>query len=125
MFGALLGTSLVLSVAGCGGPNDLVVPDAEDPPQPDPQVTQSETSAGDRLRVQVRALEPGATPCAPLVIGERAGRLSLVAGERDGVGNERGYAVELEVDDHVLGFVSPEQAQWVKAWVESPGPDEE
>jgi hypothetical protein len=84
-----------------------------------------DASQGDRLHVLVRALELGVEPAPPLVIGERAGPLSLVAGEGAALSGERSFEVELKQDDRVLVFVPRAPAQWVKAWIEPDADQEE
>ncbi len=84
-----------------------------------------EGSQGDHLYVSVRGLEPGINPTAPIVIGERAGQLSLVAEEGAGQTSERSYEVQLERDDRVLVFVPRAPASWVKAWIEPGAGDED
>lgn len=87
-------------------------------------VLSAEGRQGDRLHVSVRGLEMGVNPAPPLVIGERAGRLSLEAKEETLQASERSYSVELEQDDRVSVFVSRAPACWVKVWIEPGASDE-
>jgi cyclophilin family peptidyl-prolyl cis-trans isomerase len=88
-------------------------------------VFRTEVARGDRLVVRVRALVLGEEPVAPIVFAERAGVLSLGMRELSGTMSERSYEVRMDGQDRVLVFVPRAPLQWVKAWVESPGPDEE